>query len=152
MTLHFNHLFSFVGWGESCSENSVQAKLASSTVQLDFTGLQLVDNQEIAIISYHQSVQPFLWPPSLHEPSLNSRSYHFISNNPIQLGVAQYKVIEFEKTIDICTMALLCLRTIMNHNSGSQQGRRRSRRGPRSKITHKPASIFPDNDGAVLVR
>jgi len=26
-----------------------------------------------------------------------------------------------------------------------------SRRGPQSKITQKPASIFPDDDGAVLV-
>jgi len=41
---------------------------------------------------------------------------------------------------------LLIKNIIINHNS------RDSRGGPRSKITQKPASIFPDNNGAVLVR
>ena len=38
---------------------------------------------------------------------------------------------------------------IMNHNSGSQQGRQRSRCGPQNNITQKLASIFPDDNGIV---
>jgi len=41
---------------------------------------------------------------------------------------------------------------IMNHNSDSSEEQPRSRHGPQSKITRKPASIFPDNNGVVLFR
>ena len=40
--------------------------------------------------------------------------------------------------------------TIVVHDSRDHT--ERSRRGPRDNITQKPASIFPDDDEAVLVR
>ena len=42
--------------------------------------------------------------------------------------------------------------SITKYDSTVQQGPQRSRRGPWNNITQKPASIFPDDDEAVLVR